>query len=135
MKLIAPTLAAALAAVAGCAPVSSETPTVASAASSEGRQCIHIPSVNSFTAVDRDTVNVRVGVNDVYQLDLLGSCRDIDWNLSVALRSRGGGSFACDALGLEVVSPSAIGPDVCPVASMRKLSDAEVAALAPRERP
>ena len=135
MKFLAPTLALAFAAGAGCTPSMSERPTVA-AANTQARQCLHIPSVNSFTAVDRETVNVRVGVRDYYQLELLGTCRDIDWNLSVALRSRGAGSFACDALGLEVISPTNIGPpDVCPVTAMRKLSEAEVAALSRRDRP
>ena len=136
MKIITPTFAAALAIVAGCAPVSSESPTVASAAGSEARQCLHVPSVNGFKAVDDDTVNVRAGVNDVYQLDLLGDCRDIDWNNRIALRSRGGGSFSCGPLGLEVISPTSVGaPDVCPVTAMRKLSDAEVAALPRENRP
>lgn len=136
MKLTVPAIAAPLlvSAIAACAPVNGERPTVATAPSDQ-RQCIHIPSVNSFSPVDRDTVNVRVGVNDVYQLELLGTCRDVDWNLSVGLRSRGGGSFACNALGLEVISPSNIGPDVCPVTSMRRLTDAEVAALSNSDRP
>jgi hypothetical protein len=134
MKLLAPIFALAFATAAGCAPARTEQPEVATAGA-DGRQCLHIPSVNSFTAVDRQTVNVRVGVRDYYQLQLLGTCRDVDWNLSVALRSRGGGSFACSALGLEVISPSISGPDVCPVTSMRKLSEAEVAALPSRQRP
>ena len=135
MKVLAPTLAAALAVGAGCAPSMAERPTAAAANGTDGRQCLHVPSVNSFTAVDRDTVNVRVGVRDYYQLELLGTCRDVDWNMSVALRSRSGGSFACDALGLEVISPTNIGPDVCPVTSLRKLTEAEVAALPSRQRP
>ena len=135
MKLIAPTLVA-IAAVAACAPNFSESPTVASAASSsDARQCLHVPSVNRFKAVDRDTVNVRVGGGDVYRLELMSDCRDIDWNLRVALRNRGGGSFACSPLGLEIISPTTLSPDVCPVTSMHKLSDTEVAALAPGERP
>jgi hypothetical protein len=138
MKLIpaiAPVLA--IAGLAACAPVNADRAAVAAAGAgaADGRQCIHIPSVNSFSTVDRNTVNVRVGVNEVYQLELLGTCRDIDWNLSVGLRSRGGGSFACSALGLEVISPSNLGPDVCPVTSMRRLSDVEVAALSNRDRP
>jgi hypothetical protein len=134
MKIIAPTLALAFAAVAACAPVSSESPTVATA-SSDSRQCLHVPSVNGFKAVDHDTVNVSTGVSTVYQLDLLGDCRDIDWNTRIALRSRGGSAFACDALDLEVISPTTLAPDVCPVVSMRKLSDTEVAALPRDQRP
>ena len=135
MRLIIPTaVVAALTVVADCAPVSSESPTVA-AVGTDNRQCLHVPSVTGFKAVDSDTVNVSTGPGVVYQLDLLGSCRDIDWNSSIALRNRGAGSFACDALDLQVVSPTTLTPDVCPVTAMRKLSDTEVAALAPEQRP
>lgn len=99
------------------------------AAAGQGRQCFPVQSVNSFNAVDEDTINIRVGVNDYWQMELLGPCRDVEWNLGVALRSRSGGSFICDPLDVEVLSQSISGPDRCPVKSLRRLNATEVAAL------
>ena len=76
-----------------------------------------------------------MGVRDVYQLDLFGTCQDVDWANVVGLRARGGGSFICDALDVDVISPSTLGPQTCRVTAMRKLSDAEVAAMRGRPRP
>ncbi|RAK59071.1 hypothetical protein DJ021_04260 [Phenylobacterium hankyongense] len=98
------------------------------------RDCFWSRSVNSFAAPNEKVVNLRVGVHDVYQAELFGSCPDIDWNQSIALVSRGS-SFICSGLDAEIVTHSTIGPQRCPVRNIRKLSAAEVAALPRNAKP
>ena len=98
------------------------------------RQCFFTRMVNGFAAPDEKTLYVRVGVRDVYQFDMFGRCPDIDWNQRLALVSRPGSSI-CSGMDAEVISHSPIGPQRCPVRSVRKLTPAEVAALPPKSRP
>jgi hypothetical protein len=98
------------------------------------RQCFWTRDVNGFAAPDEHILNVRVGVKDVYQFEMFGPCPDIDWNQSLALVSRGSSSI-CSGMDAEVITRTPIGPQRCPVRSVRKLTPAEVAALPPRARP
>ena len=108
----------------GCAAIDDPE----SSAMAEGRECFRAASVNSFTPVGRDAVNVRVGVNDFYRLELIGTCPDIDWAWQIALRTRGS-SWVCRGYDAELVVPHPSGTQYCPVRAVRKLSDAEVEAF------
>ena len=79
-------------------------------------------------------VNLRVGVKDYFQLELMGPCPDVDWTQKIALVSRGG-STICSGLDAEIVTPSPIGPQKCPVKSVRKLTPTEVATLPKGAKP
>lgn len=132
--LIRPTaaIAALLAAAAvGSAAQAADAP---AAGKPPANQCFWARNVNSFTAVDDHTVNIRVGVKDVYQMELMGSCPEIRWTEDIAIVARGG-SWICSGLDAEVVSPSSIGPQRCPVKVLRKLTPAEVAALPVKHKP
>lgn len=98
------------------------------------RSCFWARNANGFAAADEKTVNIRVGVKDVYQFEMLGRCTDIDWSQKIALVSRGSSSI-CTGLDAEIVTNSALGPQRCPVRAVRKLTPQEVAALTPRARP
>jgi hypothetical protein len=98
------------------------------------RQCFWTDRINSFAAPDDKTVNVRVGVKDVYQFELFARCPEIDWNQNIAVRSRGS-SYICSGLDAEVISPSSIGPQRCAVRTVRKLTEAEIKALPKHGRP
>lgn len=98
------------------------------------RQCFWTSQVNNFAAQDDRVVNVRVGVKDVYRLEIFGTCPEIDWTQKIALVSRPG-STICTGLDAELIVPSAIGPQRCPVRTVRKLTPAEVAALPPKAKP
>lgn len=98
------------------------------------RQCFWTNQINNFAAVDDRTVNVRVGVRDVYQFELLGRCPDVDWSHKIAVVSRGGPSI-CTGLDAEIITPSPIGPQRCAVRSVRKLTDAEIKALSSKAQP
>jgi hypothetical protein len=121
-------LTAALA-VAGCA---SKPKT--KAAAPEVRHCFNQSDVNGFRAVDSETVNLRVGVSDIYQVKLLGVCPDIKWTEGIALETRGSAQV-CTGLDLTIHAPGPTGPQECAAESIRKLSAAEAAALPPGTRP
>lgn len=119
-------------AVAGCAGPGAGP---AGAAGADGpRQCFWARLVNSFSAVDDERVNLRVGVKDYYQLELIGPCPDIDWAQRIAIQSRGGSSI-CVGSDAVLIAPSHVGPQRCHVRTVRKLTPEEVEALEPRARP
>lgn len=57
-------------------------------ASAEQSDCFNARFVNGFSEVDRDTVRVRVGVNDYYDVHVTGTCMDLDWTNRLALVTR-----------------------------------------------
>lgn len=116
---------------AGVAPAFAADPAPAAGAK---RQCFSARNVSSFSAVDDRTVNLRVGVKDVYRLDLFGPCHDIDWEHEIAIQSRGS-SWICSGLDATIITKSPIGPQRCAVRTVRKLSLAEIAALPPKHKP
>ncbi|WP_374575390.1 DUF6491 family protein [Phenylobacterium sp.] len=119
-----------LASTAACASADQAKPKPESAS----RQCFWSRSVTSFHAVDRETVNLRVGVKDVYELKLFGPCDNVDWTEKIALESRGS-SWICSGLDAVVISPSPIGPQRCMVKTIRKLTPEEVAAMPAKDKP
>jgi hypothetical protein len=98
------------------------------AARGAGQRCFLPSQVNGFNAVDSDTVQVTVGVNTIYELQIVGVCPDIDWSQRIGIRSTGGGSWICSGLDAELIVPSPMGVQRCPVTSVRRLSPAEVQA-------
>jgi hypothetical protein len=99
-----------------------------------GRQCFFRGNVSGFAPQDDRTVNVRVGARDIYRLELFGPCPDVNWRERIGIVSRGS-DWICSGLDAEIVTPSRIGPQRCPVGHIRKLTPAEVAALPRRARP
>jgi len=100
----------------------------AQAAAGQGRQCFNASTVNSFHAVNEQTVLVTAGVKHMYELQIVGTCPDIDWTQRLALRSTGGSPWICQGLDAELIVPSPSGTQRCPVVGVRELSPAEVQA-------
>ena len=100
----------------------------AQAMAGHGRQCFNASTVNSFHAVNDQTVLVKVGVKHMYELQIVGTCPEIDWTQRLALRSRGGSPWVCQGLDAELIVPSPSGTQRCPVVGVRELSPAEVQA-------
>lgn len=96
--------------------------------------CFYARNVSGWRAADDQTVYLRVGVKDVYQLDLMGRCSDINWNERIGIKSRGS-DWICSGLDAEIISPTSIGPQHCPVKTLRKLTPQEAAALPAKARP
>ncbi|MDB5423459.1 MAG: hypothetical protein JWQ29_875 [Phenylobacterium sp.] len=97
------------------------------------RQCFFASLANGFAAPDERTLYVRVGVRDVYEFQMFGSCPNLDWSQRLALVSHT--SSICTGMDADVVTRGPIGPERCPVRSVRKLTPEEVAALPPKARP
>lgn len=119
---IALLLAAAAAAAYAGAPASAEAPRA------QARDCFSARSVNGFNPVGREAVDVRVGANRRYRLELAGYCPDVDWSWRIALRTRGGSSWICQGMDAELVIPSPTGPQSCLVTSVRRLTPEEIEA-------
>jgi len=100
----------------------------AAAAQSPRRDCFSARSVNGFTPVGREAVDVRISPNRQYRLSLVGYCPDVDWSSRIALRTRGGSSFICAGVDAEILVPSTTGPQRCAVTEVRRLSPEEIAA-------
>lgn len=131
MRVTSPAVAlAALLALAG-AQASAAEPRPAKAA----RSCFSAHKVSNFAVVDDRTVNIRVGVKDVYRLDLLGVCPDIDWQNKIAIKSHGS-SFICSPLDATLLAAGPFGRlQRCEVKQVRRLTVEEIQALPSRERP
>ena len=104
------------------------------AASSSARSCFWANNANGFNAVDETTVYVRVGVRDVYRLELFARCPDIDWNQAIGLVSRGGDSI-CSGLDATIITKGPFGPQRCEVRTVTMLTPEEAAALPPKSKP
>ena len=130
----APLLALALG-LAAAAPL----PSAAAPAPTPSRNvgaCFPASEVASFAVVDDRTVNILVGVREVYQLKLFAPCFDVDWADAIGLRAFGG-DWICESAnsGAELFSRSSTVRNRCPVTSVRKLTPDQVSALPRGERP
>lgn len=130
-----PVFALALAAMtAACAPTTGPGELAASETASEGRECFFTRNVNGFSAPDDETLYLRVGVNDVYQMQMFSPCPDMDWAQGLAVVSRSG-STVCRGTDATIVAPGPFGQQRCMVRSVKKLTELEAAALPPGSRP
>jgi hypothetical protein len=128
-------LAAAPLAALALGACTAETATTSAVAADTGRQCFFVRNIDSFKVVDNRTVYLRVGVNDIYRIELFDSCPEARFTEGLAIRSRGGGSTICSPLDAELVAPSPTGPRTCLLNDIRKLTPQEVATLDPKARP
>lgn len=102
-----------------------------------GRACFYPGNLSSWVDVDRTTVNIRVNVDDFYQLKLLGDCPNIDWTQHIGIEHQGS-PWICSGLDATLIVPQGGvgGPPLrCAVTSIRKLSPAEVEALPKKQKP
>lgn len=97
--------------------------------------CIFVRNINGFSAPNDSTVLVRVGVKDIYRLDLMSPCIGITFDQRLSLDSSPGRSWICSPLEATVISGRTGGRQRCPVTAIHKLTVEEVAALPRRDRP
>ena len=124
--------AAAAAVLTTAAPMAAKSPDEDSKAS--GRKCFWTREVKGFASNDPRTINVSVGVRDVYQFEMFGRCEEVDWANNIVLVSRGS-TLICTGLDAEIITPSTLGPTRCVVRHLRKLTAEEIKALPSRARP
>ncbi len=125
----------------GCALISGAASLSASAAPTGDkppppkRECFDKDFVTGFSAHDDETVYVRVGTRDIWELKLFTSCPDVDWRQSIGLKTHVS-PWVCSAMDLELIVPShGVGSGRCMVSHIRKLSPAEIEAMPKKDRP
>ncbi len=130
------TLMASAGAVLALSGLAVQTPALADPKPKTANACFYGSNADGFSAANDRTVYVRSGIRDVYELKLFAPCFDVDWAQHIALRTHGG-DFICEGhnVDVEVISPSPIGHQRCEVTSVRKLTEADIAAMPKRDRP
>ncbi|HWF00698.1 MAG TPA: DUF6491 family protein [Caulobacteraceae bacterium] len=98
-------------------------------------QCFLASNVQNFSAPDTRTVYIRVGVNDIWRLDLMTECLDLPFREHLGFERAGSDPWICHPLQATIVSREAGVPQRCPVASMHRLTPEAVAALPKSLRP
>lgn len=130
--------AAALLAVS-CAPTTTTTTGERADAPARSRQCFSVRQVTNFRQGEPEQVLLRVGRNDVYELNAAGGCRDLDFANRVAIvpdMSGVAGSRLCTDDWARVIVPGSTSPtEVCRVRVSRKLTTEEIEALPGNHRP
>ena len=108
-------------------------------APARSRQCFSVQQVTNFRQGRPDQVFLRVGRNDVYELNAAGGCRDLDFaNRLAIVPDMGGmaGSRLCTDDWARVIVPgSTSAAEVCRVRISRKLTAEEIEALPGNHRP
>lgn len=107
-------------------------------AATDGKACFFANQLSSWKEAGDKTVNLRVGVGDIYQLTLIAPCPDLPYAEAVGIETRGGSSTICSGLDVSLVLPRGVaqaGPQRCMAASLRKLTPEEIRALPRKERP
>ncbi|MCG9917580.1 MAG: DUF6491 family protein [Phenylobacterium sp.] len=122
-------------ALSACAPTSAGGNAPGSGDTVSGpRECFFTRNVTGFSAPDDQTLYLRVGVRDVYEMALFAPCPDIDWTHQLGVVSRSGSSV-CRGSDATIISPGPLGAQRCMVRAVRKLTLTEVEALPKGRRP
>ncbi len=100
------------------------------------RQCFYSSNMSSFKEAGDQAVYIRVGIKDLYRLDLFGTCHDLRWAQTIGVESRGS-SWICAGSNSDAVLivPSTLGPERCMVTEVKKLTESEIDALPRKDRP
>jgi hypothetical protein len=99
------------------------------------RSCFYASNINNYTVADSRTIYLRVGVADVYKLGLMSDCPELTFRTTNLSFTRSGVGSICSPIDLTIRYRQAGARRICPVADMRKLTPAEIAALPKRDRP
>jgi hypothetical protein len=123
MKLPHLPLAAALAAtISAC---NAQAPVGPSRSPANNAQCFRPSDVNGFAPSPNGFVDVRVGASRYYRMELGGGCPNVNWSLSVGVRSTGGGSFICEGYDAELIVPDPSGTQRCPISRISPITKEE----------
>lgn len=118
-------------ALAGCT-AQSDSPTATPSA--RAGQCFFPSQVSGFTSAGRDRIHVHTGPNQVFLFETFARCPDLDFSENLGFEHRGGGAI-CSGLDVDLIVPSTIGPQRCPVRMIRKLSREEAQASRRKNHP
>jgi Family of unknown function (DUF6491) len=99
--------------------------------------CFYVTQFEDWRAQDAKTINIRVGLNRYYRLDLASECREALWPGSHLTMNVRGPDTICSAIDwdLRVSQDMHSIPTACIVKSMTELSPAEAAAIPKKFKP
>jgi hypothetical protein len=95
--------ALALTAVVALAACATEPSDQASATPPADRDCFNADSVNGFSYVDENHIQLSVGANRKYILTTMFNARDLDWTQAIAVRSTSSWICTGNGLGVELI--------------------------------
>lgn len=125
-------VAAGATALSACAPMTGTKP---AETASSGRQCFYADQVDNFRG-NNQTLYVRARNKDVFELQTFGFCSDIDFAFGIAFLPNSGINRLCTGdLSRIVIAGGASPRAQCRVQVVKKMTEAEVAALPARDRP
>lgn len=103
-------------------------PPEAGTAAQDRRECFWASGVTGFNDAGPDRALVNIGGRETWELTLSPGCPDIDWAMTIGIRSRGTQRI-CSGTDAELLIPSASGRSAqrCLVRTVRKLSPEEAA--------
>jgi len=123
--------------LAGCAPTAQTA--AEGEAPARSRQCFSVQQITNFRQGRPDQVFLRVGRNDVYEMNAAGGCGDLDFANRLGLVSdmgAAGGSRLCTDDWARVIVPGSVDrAAVCRVRISRKLTAEEITALPSAYKP
>ena len=125
----------AAAAAAGVMGLTAGGPALAQDRHKPQSQCFLSSNVENFSAPDNRTVFLRVGVKDIWRLDLMNDCLDLPFRQHIGFESAGGDPWICTPIQATVVAHVSGIAHRCPVSGMHHLTPDEVASLPKRVRP
>jgi len=125
-----------LSALAFAPAAGADNPAKATPKTNPPRQCFYSSQMSSFKDAGDQAVYIRVGIKDLYRLNLFGICHDLRWAQTIGIESRSG-SWICAGANSDAVLivPSTLGPERCPVTDVTKLTEAEINALPRKDLP
>src|SRR5258708_26206740 len=98
-------------------------------------QCFVRRNINGFSAPNDRTVYIRVGVSDIWRLDLMTECTGLSFRTAFGLEARPATAWICSPLDATLICRQARIRQRCPVSAMHRLTPGEIAALPKRDRP
>jgi hypothetical protein len=97
-------------------------------------QCFYMNNIQNSRAADDHTVYLRVGVDQIYRIDMQYSCNDLQ-NSKLIVRSVSGSGQICKAVDIDLKVGDQGFRSACVARSITKLTPDEAAVLPRKIRP
>ncbi len=107
----------------------------AAMAKGSAEACLNTRFLEDFSAPDTHTVYARVGVNEIWRLDLMQNCLELPYRLNIGIEGPPGDPWICKPVEATIVNHGSAIPHRCKAIGLHRLSADEIAALPPKDRP
>jgi hypothetical protein len=97
-------------------------------------QCFYMNNIQNSRAADDSTVYLRVGVSDIYRIDMQNPCPNLQ-NSKLIVRSVSGSGQICHAIDVDLKVADEGFRAACVARDITKLTPDEAAALPSKIRP